>query len=119
MSRKKLPKGITWFANDNHDIELFMEQDSILAHNFPIWQHNFEGRTIFTDGELLLMNKNLKRRKLCYGDMLERKASGWSNESLKYVNISENNIMNYFSVVGRSSGKYSIIDSISKHYNKV
>ena len=117
MSRKKMPKGITWFANDNHDIDLFMEQDSILMHNFPIWQHNFK-HTSFTDGELLLMNENLKKRKLCYGDMLERKASGWSNESLKYVNISENNIMGNFSVVG-NSGKYIITDSIPKHYNKV
>ena len=119
MSRRKLHKGITWFANDNHDIELFMEQDCLFTHNFPIWQHNFQ-YTSFTDGELLLMNENLKRRKLCYGDMLERKASGWSDESLKYVKISdENSMLNYFSVVGSSSGKYGIINSIPKQYNKV
>ena len=42
MSRKKLPKGITWFVNHESDERYFNEQDR-LGHLLACFENNFEG----------------------------------------------------------------------------
>ena len=116
MSRRKLSKGITWFANHESDEKCFNEQD-ILGHMFAFFDNNFEG--VKGDDfakEALYHGDPTKQIKECRGDLYEERVSTWHEMGGKFVKIDDEN-GGGVDVVGTECRYY--IDSSPKYYNKL
>ena len=116
MSRRKLPKGITWFANHESDERYFNEQDR-LGHRLAYFENNFEG--VKGDDfakETMYHNDPTREMKKCRGDLYEERISGWHEMNDKLVKVDEGDDGGV-DVVGTEFRYY--IDSNPKYYNKI
>ena len=116
MSRKKAPKGITWFVNHESDEKYFMEQDR-LGHQFAYYENNFEG--VKGDDfakEALYHGDPTKQMKECRGDLYEERVCAWHQMDDRFVKIDDENDGGV-DVVGTELRYY--ITSSPKYYNKI
>ena len=115
MSRRKLSKGITWFANHESDEGCFIEQDR-LGHVFAFFENSFEG--VKGDDfakEALYHGDPTKQIKECRGDLYEGRVSAWHEMDGKFVKIDDEN-GGVVDVVGTEC-RYYIVSS-PKYYDK-
>lgn len=116
MSRRKLSKGITWFANHESDERCFNGQGG-LGHLFAFFENSFEG--VKGDDfakEALYHGDPTKQIKECRGDLYEERVSAWHGVGGKFVKIDDEN-GGAVDVVGTECRYY--IDSSPKYYNKI
>ena len=116
MSRKKLPKGITWFVNHESDENYFNPQDR-LGHSFKYFENYFDGvkGDDFTK-EALYNGDPTKRIKNCRGDLFEERTCAWHNMDDKFINIGETYSDGAF-IVGTQFRYHISCDP--KYYNKI
>lgn len=116
MSHRKLPKGITWFANHESDEGYFNEQDR-LGHQFAYFENHFEG--VKGDDfakEAMYHNDPTRQMKQCRGDLYEGRVSAWHEMNDKFVKIDDED-GGAVDVVGTPYRYY--INSDPKYYNKI